>query len=211
VPNPNPQPVTSTSVLDDAKALVAEITILVGPPAALTKADVQKSVKLRKGGASVVQTIATLSDQFGLVVPSSPTATMVDEITRAQALVPLHKQLEDATKQVADAIFELQSKSWAAAMLHYSMLRRLAKADGGVAIALEPVKQFFAARSAAVTAAEKAKRGGARKGSKKAKAYRASQRAAPAASDAATTPAAQTGASPSPQATPTPANGASHQ
>ena len=41
--------VTSSSVLDDAKALAGNITTLVGPPPALTQVDVQRSTKLRKG------------------------------------------------------------------------------------------------------------------------------------------------------------------
>ena len=47
--------VTSSNVLDDAKALAEKITALVGQPPALTKTDVQRSAKLRKGGAAVVQ------------------------------------------------------------------------------------------------------------------------------------------------------------
>jgi hypothetical protein len=214
--------VSNANVLDDAKALAEKITALVGPPPALTKTTIQRSAKLRKGGASVVQTVAMLSDQFGLVVPSNPTSAMVEKVTKAQALVALHKQLVAATKHVADAMFEAQSESWAGATVHYSMLRRLAKSDGNIATALQPVTQFFAARSTAVAEEDKAKRGGARKGSAKAKAYRASQKAvnanapapsesqASATSEAPTTPAAQTGAPASPQATTTLANGAAH-
>ena len=142
--------VTNSDVLDDAKALSEKITALVGPPPALTKADIQRSAKLRKGGATVVQTIAALSDKFGLVVPSQPTATLVEKINQAQSLVALHQELVTATKHVADTIFQAQSQSWAGATAHYTMLRRLGKMDGSVAKALQPVTQFFAARSAAV-------------------------------------------------------------
>ncbi|MGO8994422.1 MAG: hypothetical protein ACLQVI_13975 [Polyangiaceae bacterium] len=210
--------VTNSDVLDDAKALSEKITALVGPPPALTKADIQRSAKLRKGGATVVQTIAALSDKFGLVVPSQPTATLVAKINQAQSLVALHKELVTATKHVADTIFQAQSQSWAGATAHYTMLRRLGKMDGEVATTLLPVTQFFAARSAAVTAEEKESRGGARKGSAKATANRAAKRAAEeqslasAASNAPTAPTSPTatGAPSSPQATTTPSNGAAH-
>jgi hypothetical protein len=226
--------VTSSNVLDDAKALEEKITTLVGPAPALTKADIQRSAKLRKGGASVVKTVAALSDKFGLVVPSQSTATMVERINQAESLVALHQELVAATKHIADTIFQAQSQSWAGATAHYSMLRRLAKSDGSVAKTLQPVTQFFAARSTAVANEAKESRGGARKGSAKAKATRATKRAeeaqilansanqasptsnaptvtsTPATPIVSAAPTAPTGAPPSLQATATPSNGAGH-
>jgi len=212
--------VTSSDVLGDAKALAGKITALVGQPPALTKADVQRSAKVRKGGAAMVKTIAALSDKIGLVVPSQPTATLVGKINQAQSLVALHQEMVTATKQVADAMFLAQSQSWAGATVHYSVLRRLSKSDGSVAKALQPVTQFFAARSASVTKEQQAARGGARKGSAKAKANRASKRAAEeailASSEAAPTAAGNAPAAPAgptgpstPQAS-TPTTGAAH-
>jgi hypothetical protein len=210
--------VTSSDVLDDAKALGEKISALVGPAPALTKADIQRSAKLRKGGATVVQTIASLSDKVGLVVPSQPTATMVAKINQAQSLVALHQELVTATKHVADAMFQAQSESWTGATAHYSMLRRLSKTDGSIATTLQPVVQFFAARSAAVTEEAKESRGGARKGSAKATANRATKRAeeakilansanpAASTSDAPAAAPAPTGTPSSPQATPAPSN-----
>jgi hypothetical protein len=217
--------VTGSDVLDDAKALGEKITALVGPAPALTKTEIQRSAKLRKGGTAVVKTIAALSDKFGLVVGSQPTAMMVEKVNQAESLVALHKELVAATKHVADAMFQAQSQGWSGATVHYSMLRRLAKTDGNVAKTLQPVVQFFAARSAGVTEEAKASRGGARKGSAQAKANRASKKAEdakalansenPATATNGTpatpaAPAAATGAPPSPQATGTPGNGAAH-
>jgi hypothetical protein len=211
--------VNSTNVLEDAKALTQKVTALVGPAPALTKTDIQRSTKLRKGGASMVKTIAALSDKFGLVVPSQPTATLVTKINKAEDLVALQKELVTLTKHVSDAVFQAQSESWAGTSLHYSMLRRLAKMDGSVGKALQPVSQFFAARSASVKEEQKAARGGARKDSAKAKAFQANRRAEDAAtlakaeSDAASANVPATTAGPTgpsaPQA-PTPTNGAAH-
>ena len=226
--------VSSSNVLEEAKALQEKITTLVGPAPALTKADIQRSAKLRKGGAAVVKAVAALSDKFGLVVPSQPTLTMVEKINQAESLVALHQELVAATKHVADVMFQAQSQSWAGATAHYSMLRRLSKSDGNVAKTLQPVTQFFAARSTAVTEEAKESRGGARKGSAKGRTYRATKRAeeaqilansanqaspisnaptvtnAPAAPIVSAAPSAPTGAPPSPQATATPSNGAGH-
>ena len=211
--------VTNSDVLADAKALSEKITALAGPAPALTRSDISRSAKLRKGGATVVQTLASLSDKVGLVVPSQPTATMVEKINQAQSLVALHQELVTATKHVADAMFQAQSQSWAGATAHYTMLRRLGKMDGSVAKALEPVTQFFAARSTAVKEEAKENRGGARKGSAKATANRAAKRAegaqAPEATSAPTVTTSPTapivnGAPSSPQATTTPSNGAAH-
>ena len=111
-------------------------------------------------------------------------------------------------------MFQAQSESWTGATAHYTMLRRLAKMDGSIATTLQPVVQFFSARSAAVTEEAKESRGGARKGSAKAVANRASKRAeeakilanseTPAAStsDAPAAASAPTETSSSPQATP---------
>jgi hypothetical protein len=202
--------VTSSDVLDDAKALSEKITALVGAPPALTKTDIARSAKLRKGGATIVQTVATLSDKVGLVVPSQPTATLVEKVNQAQSLVALHQELVTATKHVADAMFLAQSQSWAGATVHYSMLRRLGKTDGSVAKTLEPVTQFFAARSTAVKEEAKTKRGGARKGSAEAKANLAANRAKEEQSSAASNAPTATGAPSSPPATTTPSNGAAH-
>ncbi|HEY2515664.1 MAG TPA: hypothetical protein VGI39_32570 [Polyangiaceae bacterium] len=139
--------VTSSDVLDDAKALVTKVTALVGPAPALTLADVRRSTKLRKGGEKVIPTLATLSEQAGLVVPSHPTDTMQQKMDLAESLVPLHKVLVVLTKQVADVLFLAQSESWDAATVHYSVLRRLAQKNGDLARALAPVTQFFAVRS----------------------------------------------------------------
>lgn len=202
-------------MLDGAKALAGQITALLGAPPALTRTDIARSAKLRKGGGEMVKTIATLSDKFGLVVPSQPTAPLVAKINQAEDLVALHKELVTATKHVADAMFQAQSESWTGATLHYSMLRRLAQTDGSVHTALQPVSQFFAARSKAVAEEEKAARGGARKGSSQATANRAAKRAADAAilanSKNAAASATSTGATgPSAPQASTPNSGATH-
>ena len=47
-----------SSVIDAANNLVAQITELVGPAPALSANDVRRSLKLRKGGASIIPIVA---------------------------------------------------------------------------------------------------------------------------------------------------------
>ena len=175
--------------LDQASKLVEQIATIVGTVPALSTKDRARSPKLRKGGETVIPTVAALSVQYGLSIASHPTTTMVESAKKAQSLIPLHKQLVQATKQVADQMFSANSESWGGATVHYSMLKRLAKTNGDLEAALAPVEQFFAQRSPAVIAEEKAKKE-ARKAAAAAKA------AAKAASKVATTASAPAPASP---------------
>jgi peptidoglycan hydrolase CwlO-like protein len=105
-------------------------------------------------------------------------------------------------------MFSANAKSWGAATVHYTMLKRLAKTNGDLEAGLAPVAQFFARRSPAVIAEEKAKKE-ARKAAKAAAAAPATPAAATTASapapaaPAATVTSAVSPAS-APTATPTP-------
>jgi len=190
--------------LEEAKALLGQITTILGTMPALSVKDRQRSAKLRKGGETVIPTVAALSDQFGLTVASHPTTTMVAKAKKAQSLIPLHKQLVTATKQVADQMFSANSESWAAATVHYTMLKRLSKTNGDLANALAPVEQFFAQRSTAVIDAEDAKTGHRRKAktTKVAKAKTAVENGAGATASEPASATAAPAESPSPTATP---------
>ena len=150
---------TSTVDANGVKNLLAQVTAVAGPPLALTGKDRQRAIRLRKGGEKVIPTITALSEQFGLSVPSHPTSAITANVTQANGLVALHKQLVTATKQVSDAMFQADSKSWEGATVHYSVLKRLAKTNGDLATALAPVSEFFARKSPAVVKAEEEKRG----------------------------------------------------
>jgi hypothetical protein len=130
--------------LEEARKLVEQVVALVGTVPALSPKDRTRSLKLRKGGETVIPTVTALSDQFGLSIVSHPTTTMVEGAKKAQSLIPLYKQLVQAAKQVADQMFTANSTSWSAATVHYTMLRRLAKTNGDLQEALVPVNQFFA-------------------------------------------------------------------
>ena len=160
------------NVLDELNALVGTVTKWLGNPPALTAADMRRSNKLRKGGETVIPTVAALADQFGLTSTVHPTDAMLAKAKMAQSLIPLHRKLVALTKQVGDTMFQANSESWESATVHYATLSRMARADGDVAKTLAPVKKFFASKSPAVVQAEDAKRGG-RKGSKAAQAAKA--------------------------------------
>jgi hypothetical protein len=132
---------------NEALGLVRRVTEILGPAPMLTAQSRQRSAKLRKGGEMVIQTVATLSANFGLTIPSHPTETMLVAAKQAESLIPLHKALVTVTKQVEDLMFLANSESWAAATMHYSVLKRLAKSNGDLETALSPVEEFFAFRS----------------------------------------------------------------
>jgi hypothetical protein len=171
-----------TTGLDEASNLVKQVTKLVGTAPALSAKDRKRSTKLRKGGETVIPTVATLSDRYGLSIASHPTKTMVESAKKAQSLIPLYKQLVQATKQVADQMFSANSESWGAATVHYSMLKRLAKTNGDLETELAPVERFFKKRSPTVVAEEKVTKD-SRKAAKAAKsAAKAESKAAKTAS-----------------------------
>ena len=192
----------SSNGLSEAKSLVEKVSALVGNPPPLTATDRKRSVKLRKGGETVIPIVAALANQFGLKLPGHSVSTMQAQFNRAQDLIPLHKQMVIALKKVEDSIFLAQSESWSEATVHYSVLRRLAKKDGDLAKGLAPATQFFAARSPQTVAAENTKRGG-KKGSIAAKAAKASAAAKEAL--AHESPSAAPTEPASPTATPSPA------
>jgi hypothetical protein len=142
--------------VEEAKKLLASIQEMVGPAPALSVKDRKRSLKLRKGGETVIPTVVALSEQFGLNVASHPTSEIMAKLNQAQSLIPLHKQLVTMVKHVADVIFAAHSASWEGSTVHYSMLRRLSKTDGDLETALAPVTEFFAQKKAAAkpTAAE---------------------------------------------------------
>ena len=145
----------SSDAIDAVNHLVDQVTALVGPAPALSAAEVRRSAKLRKGGEKVIPTITALSDQYGLALPSTTTATILAKMKQAQDLVPLQKKMSSALKQIEDTIFAAGSESWEGATAHYTVLKRLAKSNGDLEASLAPVRQFFAQRSAEIVTQEK--------------------------------------------------------
>jgi hypothetical protein len=143
------------STIDAVNTLVDQVTALVGPAPALSAADVRRSAKLRKGAEKVIPTIAALSEQFGLSLPSHPTSVVLTKLNQVQSLAPLRQKMSVALKQIDDVIFAAGSESWTGATVHYTTLKRLAKTNGDLEASLAPVREFFKQRSADVVAEEK--------------------------------------------------------
>jgi ABC-type Fe3+-citrate transport system substrate-binding protein len=182
----------SSSAIDAVNNLVDQVTKLVGPAPSLSVADVRRSAKLRKGAEKVIPTITALSDQLGLALPSTATtATILAKLKQAQDLVPLHKKMTSALKQIEDVIFAAGSESWAGATVHYTVLKRLAKKNGDLEANLAPVREFFAQRNPEIVTQEK-----------ETKAVRKAAQTSTAAAKAAATLAAIQGA-PAPVSQPT--------
>jgi hypothetical protein len=135
-----------TNSLEQAQALIQQVTAKLGPAPNLTVKTRKGSAKLPKGGAEIVKTIASLSEEFGLKVPTYSAAKMTASAAKAESLAPLYSQLVSATQQVADQMFSANSESWEAASAHYSVLRRLSQNNGALQKKLAPVQKFFKSR-----------------------------------------------------------------
>src|ERR1700736_6224785 len=84
---------SDTQKLTDAITALEQVAAIVGPSPALTALDRIRAIKLRKGGETVIPTVATLSDHFGVQVASHPTGAMLVNRDKVQSLIPIHKRI----------------------------------------------------------------------------------------------------------------------
>jgi hypothetical protein len=151
--------VQATRLLDQVAAMVKV------SGSALTKTQRQKAVKMRTGGEKFVPVIASLAERFKVNVGGHDSATMTGKVQQAQSLAPLLKRAQLLTTQLNDASLAANSQAWDSATVLYSTLNRVSRSNADVQTTLAPVKEFFAARSAAVVAKRKAKKTDAAKSS----------------------------------------------
>ena len=138
-----------------AVSLLGEVTTVLALDSepSLSKDDIKRAVKFRKGGETVVPDLASLSASFGLEVPTRPTAEMTANLESASALMPLRVSLAQLTKQVDDVYNSDRSAVWTTATMLYSMMKRIARNEPKLAASLAPLQQFFSYRHSSVAAA----------------------------------------------------------
>jgi hypothetical protein len=140
---------TITSITDktasQCEALLDRATSLVGDPTeALSAAEIRQMLKLRKGGAEVIPTIAVLARQYGLVqVGSLSVDTMEARLAESTGLERIAKKAEVFAKALSDSTIRVQSECWQTATTLYTMLQRLALTEPNLALALQPIQAFF--------------------------------------------------------------------
>lgn len=103
--------------------------------------------KPRPNAATVVQTVAALVEEHGLVLPKHSASGMKANLETVQTLAPLHASAVLVLKMIEDALFVANGGMWASATAYYTVLRRVEGADPNLAKQLEPVAQSFAKRS----------------------------------------------------------------
>jgi hypothetical protein len=128
------------AALDAAESALA----ITDPP--LTPKEKRHAAKLRKGGEKYVVQIGSLAAQYKLETAAMDVATLPVLVGKADALQPLADRLAALGKRVGDCIFAAQSQAWDTGMQYYALLKRVAKSNGELATALQPVTDFLAYR-----------------------------------------------------------------
>jgi hypothetical protein len=144
---PPPDPNAALAALvQQAVAQLDAIDATLGDDPPLTPTEKRHAARMRKGGAAILATIATLATQNELESPAMQVAPMTEEAGKASALQSLSNRLAALTKHVDDLIFTAQSTAWEGAMQFYALLQRRAASDSALTTALQPVTAFFAYR-----------------------------------------------------------------
>jgi hypothetical protein len=146
-----------TEVLSDSKALQAmqaqvneclalvkqaKSTLGTTSPA-LTKQQKRRTPKPRTGSADVLQTIARLTTEQGIVLPKHPVGTMLQNLQTVQTLAPLKAAILALQKVVDDVSLAADGASWNSGTAMYTVLRRVQGDDGDLEAALAPLASFF--------------------------------------------------------------------
>ena len=193
-----------------ALALVKQaiaILALATPP--LSAAEMKAATKFRKGGEEHIPTLAGMSEEYGVEVPSRPTSAMEANLADAQTLAPLVLLVGRFLALLESASFQVRSEAWATATTLYAMLRKASVRQSALKADLVPLQAFFnyrhplvveTAPKTATAAAKEAKRQ-----ANAAKKLLRLQRAVASASAPATAPVAS---EPTPPAAPPAAAGA---
>ena len=120
------------------EAKVEKFTIL------LTKEERAATTKMRKGGETVVPTIADLTNEHGLLLPKISTDGMKADLLLAQRIRPLADRVTALAQRLDDTVLEAQSECWWAATAFYTALVRISAAEAKLQAALKPIVDFFA-------------------------------------------------------------------
>jgi hypothetical protein len=137
-----------------AVAAIAQARSLLGLDGdVLSRTEISRAVKFKKGGEQFIPTLANLSAQYGVEVPSRPTADMTASMQRATELEPARAAISALSTIVDGAYFNSRSGTWATATSLYSMLKKGSKRDPKLAAALSPLQEYFASRHPTAVAA----------------------------------------------------------
>jgi len=130
------------------KKLVLELTqmrgAVDGAVVDLTPAEKRRALKSRRGGEPISDLVARLGTQWKFAVGGASPGEIVLQRARAARLKPLKQASEALARSLRDAVFDAESKAWAATTSVYSLLRDASHRDGALKAELAPATEFFA-------------------------------------------------------------------
>jgi hypothetical protein len=173
-------------VIAECNSLLGQVSALLGPVVELSKVDIKRSLKLRKGGAQVVTDLIALCSHHGVLSVGPVTVSgMSAEMERANALNQIGVKFAAVQKELTDAAFSAESTCWQYATALYTVLLRLSLMDPTLAEGLAPVRAFFQTKKSKGTkrsaAAQKKVKAGEAAAAKDPQSATATATAAPAA------------------------------
>jgi hypothetical protein len=149
-------PLFSAASVDEASKLVDQAVAAINPGGpGMTTTDRRRTTKIRTGGEKFIPLLAELAATYGITSPVHTIDEMSSLLEQVQKLVPLQRRVEVLLKLVEDTDLQANSDMWSAATFVYSVLKRMAKRDGNIALALEPLAEFFSNGKSTATAGTK--------------------------------------------------------
>jgi hypothetical protein len=109
----------------------------------LSSAMKRHTARYRKGGHKVISTIGSVASQQRVDFPGSPVSEMRDQLAIADAIDALATRVEKLKLYLDNFVFSARADAWQTAMQYYALLRRMARTNGEIAVALEPVTKFM--------------------------------------------------------------------
>ena len=106
----------------------------------------KRTLRVRRGAAAIMQTIAHLVASYGLDSSTLRSDEMMSLVQSVAALEPLEAAVTRLHKRVSDERFVQNARAWDTALQFYALLQRRANTDAQLAAALSPVSEFFAYR-----------------------------------------------------------------
>jgi hypothetical protein len=110
----------------------------------LTRDQRRHTLKMRTGGEEIVRIVMNQAEKVGLTIAIASTDDVRRDLELLERLEPLQEALDEVRQRIADTILEARSEAWTATLTYYSALVRMARGDGNLERALEPVVAFFA-------------------------------------------------------------------
>jgi len=138
-------PAVTDASIDEASKLVEQAAAALGTKSpGMTTVERRRAVKVRTGGEKYIPLLVTLAAKYAITSPVHAVGEMADLLEQVQKLVPLQSQMMLLLKVVEDSIIQTNGDMWSAATFVYSVLKRMAKRDGSIALAIEPLAELFA-------------------------------------------------------------------